>query len=244
MVTARFLVGTKADDAILRVHEKIRANLDRIPVGIPEPLDRRPRHQRRRSHGADAVAEAGSRGALDRQGPVRACREAARELMKVDNVGLSYIVRQAPRSRSGSSPIRRSCRCSASRCSSSSPRCSDANRSFLAGQVRDAGMMRNVAAGQTLRAFPTSACCSSRPATAGRSMSGTSPPWSSARAPSSTGSGTIRADGKGQWARAPAVSLALAKRAGAKRWSSRRTSPQRLELLEVAPDPDRHPGQR
>src|SRR3974377_151176 len=38
MVTARFLVGTKADDAILRVHEKIRANFDRIPVGIPEPL--------------------------------------------------------------------------------------------------------------------------------------------------------------------------------------------------------------
>ncbi|MGD5575287.1 efflux RND transporter permease subunit, partial [Xanthomonas citri pv. citri] len=37
MVTARFLVGTKAEDAILRVHEKIRANLDRIPVGIPEP---------------------------------------------------------------------------------------------------------------------------------------------------------------------------------------------------------------
>ena len=38
MVTARFLVGTKSDDAILRVHEKIRANIDRIPVGIPEPL--------------------------------------------------------------------------------------------------------------------------------------------------------------------------------------------------------------
>ena len=38
MVTARFLVGTKAEDAILRVHEKIRANYDRIPIGIPEPL--------------------------------------------------------------------------------------------------------------------------------------------------------------------------------------------------------------
>ena len=38
MVTARFLVGTKSEDAILRVHEKIRANFDRIPVGIPEPL--------------------------------------------------------------------------------------------------------------------------------------------------------------------------------------------------------------
>src|SRR5487761_1999906 len=38
MVTARFLLGTKSNDAILRVHEKIRANIDRIPVGIPEPL--------------------------------------------------------------------------------------------------------------------------------------------------------------------------------------------------------------
>ena len=29
------LVGTTSDAAILRVHEKIRANIDRIPVGIP-----------------------------------------------------------------------------------------------------------------------------------------------------------------------------------------------------------------
>ena len=32
MVTARFLVGTEADDALLRIHEKIRANLDRLPL--------------------------------------------------------------------------------------------------------------------------------------------------------------------------------------------------------------------
>jgi multidrug efflux pump subunit AcrB len=38
MVTARFIVGTSSDAAILRVHEKLRANLNRIPVGIPEPL--------------------------------------------------------------------------------------------------------------------------------------------------------------------------------------------------------------
>jgi multidrug efflux pump subunit AcrB len=37
LVTARFLVGTSADAAVLRVHDKIRANMDRIPVGIPEP---------------------------------------------------------------------------------------------------------------------------------------------------------------------------------------------------------------
>lgn len=38
MITARFEVGTDADDAILRVHEKLRANMDRIPPNIPEPL--------------------------------------------------------------------------------------------------------------------------------------------------------------------------------------------------------------
>jgi multidrug efflux pump subunit AcrB len=38
MVTARFEVGTPSEDAILRVHDKVRANMDRIPVGIPEPL--------------------------------------------------------------------------------------------------------------------------------------------------------------------------------------------------------------
>lgn len=38
LVTARFLVGTDADAAILRVHEKIRGNYNQIPVAIPEPL--------------------------------------------------------------------------------------------------------------------------------------------------------------------------------------------------------------
>lgn len=37
LVTARFNVGTDADDAILRIHEKINANLDRIPPNIPTP---------------------------------------------------------------------------------------------------------------------------------------------------------------------------------------------------------------
>ena len=38
LVMARFLVGTQEDEAILRVHEKLRANYDHIPAGIPEPL--------------------------------------------------------------------------------------------------------------------------------------------------------------------------------------------------------------
>ena len=46
MVTARFVVGTNEDDAVLRVNDKIRANFDRIPIGIPGAADRRARHQR------------------------------------------------------------------------------------------------------------------------------------------------------------------------------------------------------
>lgn len=38
MLTARFVVGTSSDAAVLRVHDKVRANMDRIPIGIPEPM--------------------------------------------------------------------------------------------------------------------------------------------------------------------------------------------------------------
>ncbi|MBT5013204.1 MAG: efflux RND transporter permease subunit, partial [Rhodospirillaceae bacterium] len=38
VVTARFDVGTDEDTAIVRVHDEIRANMNRLPIGIPEPL--------------------------------------------------------------------------------------------------------------------------------------------------------------------------------------------------------------
>ena len=38
MVTARFKVGVDPDNAVVRINEKIRANYDRIPAGIAEPL--------------------------------------------------------------------------------------------------------------------------------------------------------------------------------------------------------------
>ena len=50
-----------SDAAILRVHEKIRANMDRIPVGIPEPLIVGRGIDDVAIVVADAVAEAGGR---------------------------------------------------------------------------------------------------------------------------------------------------------------------------------------
>jgi multidrug efflux pump subunit AcrB len=37
MVTARFLVGSNPEDAAIRINERISANANRIPVGIPAP---------------------------------------------------------------------------------------------------------------------------------------------------------------------------------------------------------------
>jgi multidrug efflux pump subunit AcrB len=38
MVVVRFKVGTHPDNAVVRVSERINANMDRIPAGIPPPL--------------------------------------------------------------------------------------------------------------------------------------------------------------------------------------------------------------
>ncbi len=91
MVTARFLVGVSADTAILRVRDKLLANLDRIPVGIPQPLVV--------GRGIDDVAivaltfspVAGEHG-VTAADLTRIAREVRVELAKIDDVGLTYLV--------------------------------------------------------------------------------------------------------------------------------------------------------
>ncbi|MBI5264254.1 MAG: efflux RND transporter permease subunit [Bradyrhizobium sp.] len=214
MVTARFLVGTKFDDAILRVHEKIRANLDRIPVGIPEPMIV--------GRGINDVAvtvltlspkpEAAERW-TDKDLFELADKLRA-ELMKVDNIGLTYFSGGAAQQiRVEPDPEKLSLY--GVTLQQLVAKVKDANRSFLAGQVRDAGTARNVAAGQTLAGIPDIgllliATRDGRPVyvkDVALVVIGPSTTehrvWNDAR------------DGNGKWTRVPAVSLALAKRAGA-----------------------------
>jgi len=214
MVTARFLVGTKFEDAILRVHEKIRANLDRIPVGIPEPLIV--------GRGINDVAvtvltlspkpEAASRW-TDKDIYELADKVRA-ELMKVDDVGLTYISGGAAQQiRVEPDPEKLSL--FGVTLQQLVAKVKDANRSFLAGQVRDAGIVRSVAAGQTLSGIPDIGLLlitsrDGRPVYVKDVASVVIGPstvehrvWTDWRNP------------EGQWARTPAVSLALAKRAGA-----------------------------
>ncbi|TPQ52691.1 multidrug transporter AcrB [Prosthecomicrobium hirschii] len=92
VVTARFLVGTPADAAILRVHDKLRANMDRIPVGIPEPQIV--------GRGIDDVAivsltlapKPEAAAGVTAADLTRIARELRTEIAKIDDVGLTYLV--------------------------------------------------------------------------------------------------------------------------------------------------------
>ena len=149
LVTARFLVGTKADEAILRVHEKVRANLNRIPVGIPEPLIV--------GRGIDDVAivvltlspriEAADR--WQDNALYHLAQDLLVEVAKLDDVGLSYIVGGRPdQIRVEPDPERLALY--GITMSQLVGKIKEANRSFLAGRVREANKSFPVAAGQTL----------------------------------------------------------------------------------------------
>ncbi|CUH67303.1 Multidrug-efflux transporter MexB [Thalassovita gelatinovora] len=91
MVTARFMVGVSADTAILRVRDKILANLDRIPVGIPEPLVV--------GRGINDVAivaltfaPVAGQDAVTSADLTQTVKEVETRLAAIDDVGLTYII--------------------------------------------------------------------------------------------------------------------------------------------------------
>ena len=237
MVTARFLVGTKFEDAILRVHEKIRANLDRIPVGIPEPLIV--------GRGINDVAVTVLTLSPTPQAAERwtdkdlfeLADKLRAELMKVDNLGLTYISGGAAQEiRVEPDPEKLSLH--GVTLQQLVAKVKDANRSFQAGQVRDSGKVRSVVAGQTLSGIPDIGLLlistrDGRPVYVRDVASVVIGPstidhrvWSDARDP------------EGQWTRAPAVSLALAKRAGANAVVVSSEIARRLEGLKSRLLPD------
>ena len=150
MVTARFLVGTPSDAAILRVHEKIRANMDRIPKGIPEPLIV--------GRGIDDVAivvvtlsptlQAAPRWTAN--GVSRVARELQVEIAKLGDIGLTYLTGMEPEEiRIEPDPEKLSLY--GITLQQLSAKIAAANRSFQAGQLRDGGKQIAVMGGQTLQ---------------------------------------------------------------------------------------------
>ncbi|THD75705.1 efflux RND transporter permease subunit [Thalassobius vesicularis] len=148
MVTARFVVGTSADAAILRVHDKVRANMDRIPVGINEPLIV--------GRGIDDVAIVSltlspkpGHDNVTANDLTRIARELRAEVAKIGDVGLSYLVGEAPEAiRVNPDPDRLALY--GVTLQQLAGKVQSANQSLNTGALRDGGQMIDLVAGETL----------------------------------------------------------------------------------------------
>lgn len=153
VTSVRFYAGTDKDSAILRVHEKIRANIRDLPKGIPEPIII--------GRGIDDVpivtltltptpasAERWSDNAL-----YQVARELQYELNKTEKVGLNGIVGGAPNQiRVEPDPERLSLY--GMTLSQLADKLGSANRSIQTGALHQMDRHTPVVAGQTLQGVP------------------------------------------------------------------------------------------
>ncbi len=231
VVTARFFVGTPQDNAVLRVHDKIRANILGLPKGIPEPLII--------GRGIDDVAivvltlsAKPERAAnWNDNGLYQVADELRHELAKVDNVGLTYIVGGSPNQiRVEPDPERLSV--FGITLNQLAEKLTNANRTMVVGAFRDNNRSLSVVAGQTLQGVPDIGLLllTSRD---GR------PVYVKDVATVRVGEAqpehfgwTFTRDAKGALDKRPAVSLAIAKRKGANAVVLAQEILQRLELTK------------
>ena len=151
LVTARFLVGTSADAAVLRVHDKMRANIDRMPKGIPEPQIV--------GRGIDDVAivaltltpKPEAAGVIGPNDLTRVARELKTEIARIEDVGTAYLVGAVDETiRIAPDPSRLALY--GVTLQQLAGKVEGANRAFPAGYVRDGGEQIMLAAGETLAA--------------------------------------------------------------------------------------------
>ena len=153
VTTARFFVGTDEDTALLRVHEKIRANIADLPKGIPEPVII--------GRGINDVAivtltlepkpEAAAR--WDDNGLYQIAQELQHELVKADDIGFTYIVGGSPNQiRVEPDPERLALY--GITLNQLVDKLTNANRSFLVGAFEQNNKNTPVVAGQTLQGVP------------------------------------------------------------------------------------------
>jgi multidrug efflux pump subunit AcrB len=153
LVTARFFVGTQEDDALLRIHEKIRANIADLPKGIPEPLII--------GRGINDVAivtlalepKPAAAARWTDNGLFQIADELRHELVKVDDVGLSYIVGGSP-NQIRVEPDPEHLALYGITLNQLVDKVANANRSFLVGAFRQLDRNTPVVAGQTLQGVP------------------------------------------------------------------------------------------
>lgn len=150
MVTARFFVGSDPDDAVLRVHDRIRAHLSEIPYGIEMPAII--------GKGIDDVAilvltlspkpKAAAR--WNDTSLYELAVQLQAELIKTDNMGLSYIVGGRPR-QLRIEPRPEKLTLYGVTLDQVITKVENADRSLVAGQVRNENATFTLLAGRTLQ---------------------------------------------------------------------------------------------
>ena len=153
LITARFFVGTPQDNAVLRVHDKIRANIVNLPKGIPEPTIV--------GRGIDDVAIivltiAPKKTVAENwtaNGLASIAREVQHDLSKVENIGGIHMVGGAPdQIRIEPDPERLSV--FGVTLNQLADKIANANRTFQPGAFRMAGGSVPVVVGQSLSGIP------------------------------------------------------------------------------------------
>ena len=213
MVTARFLVGSDPDAAATRINEKLSANMDRIPVGIPAP--------KVTVRGINDVPmlvltlspKPGAAGRWDDTALYELAAKLRTEVAKVDDVGLTFITGGRPEQiRIAPDPAKMALhRVPLGHVVEAA---SQANRASPVGSVRDGGQAVTVSSGKTLATAAeignlTVRAIDGAPVYLRDVAEVTQGP----REDQARAWRWSRVDG--QWHSAPAVSLAIAKRSGA-----------------------------
>ena len=237
LVTARFLVGSDPEDAATRIDEKIKANIDRIPVGVPPPQVT--------VHGITDVPivvltltpKPGAPGQWTDQALFELAGKLRSEVAKVDDVGLTFITGGQ---RAALRVVPDPARLAVHRVPLGNviEAVSQANRAFPAGTVREGGQAVAVSAGQTLRDAQELAGLTVRSASGAPVL--LSDVATVTQAPSEDQARAwrwAREEGQG-WAMTPAVSLAIAKRAGANAVTVSEAVVDKVEHLEGKLIPD------
>lgn len=231
LVTARFLVGSNPEDAAIRIGDKIEANKHRIPVGIPMP-----QVTVRGINDVPIVVltltpKPGAAGQWNDQALAELAGKLRTEIAKVDDVGLTFITggqRMALR------VVPDPAKLALYRVPLGNviEAVSQANRAFPAGMVREGGQAALVVAGQTLRDAQELSGLTVR------SVGGAPVLLSDvARVEQEATQDQARSwrwakSENGAWTMAPAVSLAVAKRAGANAVTVSESVARRMEGLE------------
>ncbi len=231
MVTARFLVGSDPEDAAIRIGEKIEANRHRIPAGIPLP--------QATVRGISDVPvvvltlspRPGAAGEWTDQALAELAGELRTEVAKVDDVGLTFITGgQAMALRVVPDPALLAVhRVPLNNLIES---VSQANRAFPAGTVRSEGQATLVMAGQTLADAQELAALTVRSATGAPVLLSDVARVEQAPTQDQARSWRWARDEDGAWHMAPAVSLAVAKRAGANAVTVSEQIVERVAALE------------